>query len=503
MSNHLPDKKGTLEFLKTETPFQALSKEQFKILVENCRWFSAPKGTEIIKQGERGEELFLIRSGEVAVLQSEGISSRTVATLTSPAFFGEAALLAEVKRNASVRAIKETELCAIPGKLLAGIIAHDPELSTSFFDLLSLRDRPRQAAGICLQPTPEAGKKILAILKNPERGTYYHLSPEGLFIWQRLDGHHNLRDLTLEYFSTFHAFSPLTIVATIAGLAQAGFVISRATQATTILPTQRLNLWQKFLELIKHGLTWRLVIRNVDPITTGLYEKGGKHLFSWPSQIAMAAVAVCGLSAFLLLTPQSKMILGNGAQTGRAIFYLLPAFLLSIVLHEAGHALTTKAFGRQVLSMGIGWHWFVPIFFVDTSDMWLEKKWPRIAVSFAGTYADLVLAGGISLIAFFVNDPQQASALWMFALASYAMVLGNLNPLMEFDGYYILMDLLDRPNLRQHCLSWIQSEIPQVLKNPLRMRGHRTEVLYTLGSIVYVIVVVILAVIFYRLFVWF
>lgn len=70
--------------------------------------------------------------------------------------------------------------------------------------------------------------------------------------------------------------------------------------------------------------------------------------------------------------------------------------------------------------MGIGWYWFGPVAYVDTSDMWLEGRWPRIAVSIAGPYANLVLGGLAALVA---------------------------------DGYHVLSDLLDRPNLRPRALA--------------------------------------------------
>src|SRR5207248_6507662 len=86
------------------------------------------------------------------------------------------------------------------------------------------------------------------------------------------------------------------------------------------------------------------------------------------------------------------------------LLFLIPANLAAILIHEAGHAFTVKAFGREVPRGGIGWYWFGPIAFVDTSDMWLADRWPRIAVSLAGGYANLVLPPLAPLAACLVPD---------------------------------------------------------------------------------------------------
>jgi hypothetical protein len=128
--------------------------------------------------------------------------------------------------------------------------------------------------------------------------------------------------------------------------------------------------------------------------------------------------------------------------------------------------------GREVPRVGVGWYWFGPIVYVDTSDMWLEGRWPRIAVSLARPYADLVVGGLAALAAWVAPNAVLSAALWQFALVSYIGVLVKFNPLMEFDGYYILSDLLEKPNLRPRALAWLGSELIPALRDPERLRGH-------------------------------
>ena len=61
--------------------------------------------------------------------------------------------------------------------------------------------------------------------------------------------------------------------------------------------------------------------------------------------------------------------------------------------------------------MGVGWYWFGPIAYVDTSDMWLAGRKERVFVSLAGPYADLVTGGLAALVAWFVPNPVLSAAL--------------------------------------------------------------------------------------------
>jgi putative peptide zinc metalloprotease protein len=89
-------------------------------------------------------------------------------------------------------------------------------------------------------------------------------------------------------------------------------------------------------------------------------------------------------------------------------------------------------------------------------------------VSLAGPYANLVLGGLAALVAWFVPSAVLSAALWEFALLSYLAALLNFNPLMEFDGYYVLSDLLERPNLRPRALAWLGRDLIPALRTPGR-----------------------------------
>ena len=158
------------------------------------------------------------------MLAHEGESEeRNLATLGPGSLFGEAALLTDAPRNATVRALDPCELLALHRSDLLEAVGEDRQMGDRMLELLRLRDRPRQAPGIQAHHRATATGETITTLKDPERGTYYRLSPGGWFVWQRLDGEHNLRDLTLEYLTEFQAFAPQAVAETVGGLAEAGF----------------------------------------------------------------------------------------------------------------------------------------------------------------------------------------------------------------------------------------------------------------------------------------
>ena len=174
------------------------------------------------------------------------------------------------------------------------------------------------------------------------------------------------------------------------------------------------------------------------------------------------------------------------------------AYVAAVAAHESGHALTAKHYGREVDRMGIGWYWFGPVAFIDTSDMWLASRRERIWSSVAGPYADMVLAVAAGIAALWVPSPTVASVCWQFALASYIAVFLNLNPLLELDGYYILSDWIDRPNLRSRALAWLGSEFPGVLRRPQEMRSRRVELVYGIAAVAYIPLAAVVSLFVYR-----
>lgn len=134
-------------------------------------------------------------------------------------------------------------------------------------------------------------------------------------------------------------------------------------------------------------------------------------------------------------------------------------------VHELGHAYVAKAHGCKVPVIGVGLMVFFPVFYTDTTDVWrLGKRRGRLAVTAAGMLTELGVAS-VSLLAWsLAPEGPLKSALFLLATTTWALsLLVNLNPLMRFDGYFLLSDLLRVPNLEQRSFAlarwWLRERL--------------------------------------------
>jgi putative peptide zinc metalloprotease protein len=144
------------------------------------------------------------------------------------------------------------------------------------------------------------------------------------------------------------------------------------------------------------------------------------------------------------------------------VIYLWVALGVVKVIHEFGHGLSCKAFGGEVHEMGALFLVFSPCLYCNVSDAWiLPSKWKRIIISAAGIYVELIIAA----IATFVwwNTPSQPFinnlSLSLMVVCSVSTVVFNANPLMRFDGYYVLADWLEIPNLRDRSNRFLKNVV--------------------------------------------
>lgn len=488
------------KFLKQFSPFKSLPPERLKLLLSKLEKVSVETGATIINQGETGQECYLILSGKMEVLiQDNEQSLRKIATLYPGCILGEASLLTEEPRNATVRGIGPCELLGIKRTILLEIMREDNQLDTNLLAIQRQRDRPRRIENVIVQEQKTAEGDVLKILKNPQIGTYVRLSSEGWFIWERLDGRHTLKDLTLDFMSEWKTLAPEKIAAIIAELAKSGFIQTKALRNDVLPAVSKISWWQRIQQIARHVMELNLVWKNPDPFFSFLYRLTGKFLFSKTVRILLALLSLSGLILFFLLGSHVSPFLHDQSRSRPLLLILIPALIIALVLHEIGHAITTKHYNKEVRGAGIGWYWFSPVAFVDTTDMWTAEKWPRVAVSVAGPYTNIILAAIATFIAWVSPSIILSAALWQFALVSYINVLMNFNPLLEYDGYYILSDLMGRPNLRRRSLAWLGRYLRGTNQNPQGLGGHGFEFFYGIFSIIYVVFMAYIFVVSYRL----
>lgn len=132
------------------------------------------------------------------------------------------------------------------------------------------------------------------------------------------------------------------------------------------------------------------------------------------------------------------------------IAWLVVALLFAKTAHELGHALTAKRYGLRVPSMGIAFLVFWPVLYTDTTDAWrLSNRRQRLAISAAGMLAEIMVAIIALLLWSLMPEGPVRSAVFIIATTSWIMTLFvNINPFLRFDGYHLLADYLEIPNLQ-------------------------------------------------------
>jgi putative peptide zinc metalloprotease protein len=186
-------------------------------------------------------------------------------------------------------------------------------------------------------------------------------------------------------------------------------------------------------------------------------------IFSWAGFLVWAALVGTGLYYMVgrmgELTDKAKGILDLGN-----LPILYAGTILAKVFHEFGHALACKKFGRQegagheVHVMGVMFLVFTPLPYVDVSSSWtFRSKWRRAMVGAAGMVVELAVAAIAAVVWTHTaqGSPANAVAYNIIFIAGVSTLLFNGNPLLRYDAYYILSDLLEIPNLAQRSKDYI------------------------------------------------
>ena len=149
-----------------------------------------------------------------------------------------------------------------------------------------------------------------------------------------------------------------------------------------------------------------------------------------------------------------------GAFSSDSWLWLLVTWFVLKVIHETAHGIACRRYGGEVPEFGVLFLLFAPMAFVNVTSMWrFSNRWQRMVVSAAGMYVELWIAF-FAIIVWSQTDGVIAStAFSVMMMSSVTTILFNANPLMRFDGYFLLSDFLAIPNLYGKGGQWFSETI--------------------------------------------
>jgi putative peptide zinc metalloprotease protein len=212
--------------------------------------------------------------------------------------------------------------------------------------------------------------------------------------------------------------------------------------------------------LIKPNQKPNYIKLNFVVINEKIVSRFTKYLhFLFTPKILRAIIFLAVIILTLCFYNYSNQIFYKSIPKSDWLFFLALSFI-SVTFHEFGHASSAHHFGAKHGGIGGGFYLFMPVYFADVTDIWKLPKQQRIVVNLAGIYFELIYVICLILIGYSFTLP----ILIVFGCIIFISSLRNLNPFFRSDGYWILSDAIEKPNLMSHGLIKIKQLFNPKLK---------------------------------------
>lgn len=290
---------------------------------------------------------------------------------------------------------------------------------------------------------------VYFVVKDPSTRRFFRFKEPEEFIIRHLDGAHSPEAIQKKFEEQFGAALPDDMLAAFIGRLNGLGLLEDATQAGNVR-TRRSLLYLRFKVFDPDRfLAWLL------PRTRLFFTKS----FLWLSAVLVFLAIILALVNSREITQETPQLLGGSS----LLLIWLTIFGIACT-HELAHGLTCKRYGGEVREMGFMLLFFLPAFYCNVSDAWLfPEKRKRLIVLFAGAYWQVVL-WAVATAVWRLTAPEtfpHLLALIVMAICGIHTFF-NLNPLIKLDGYYLLSDYLEIPNLRSKAFSYLGAKIKKL-----------------------------------------
>jgi putative peptide zinc metalloprotease protein len=369
----------------------------------------------------------------------------------------------------------------------------DSFLSADWYRAAPLRPRLRNHVEIHRQ---RFRGQTWHIVQDQHSGKYHRISPAGNLIISLMDGRRPLEDLWRIACDRFPDEPPTQseVIRLLAQLHSADLIAGDLPPDIAEMGRRHHDQERKsMLARLRNPLALRLPLFDPDRFlgaTVGLV----RPLFTVWGFLAWLALVVAGTVLAVMHWQALTEDVTDRVLSADNLVLIALAFPLIKAVHELGHAYAAKVWGGDVHEIGLMFLVLIPVPYVDaSSSAAFASKWRRAIVGGAGIMVELALAAAAMI--FWLNaEPglARAFAFNVMLIGGVSTLLFNGNPLLRFDGYFVMTDLIEVPNLGQRSNTYFWYLVQRYLlgvktaKNPVTARGERGWFLvYSVTSFVY------------------
>lgn len=345
---------------------------------------------------------------------------------------------------------------------------------------------PQRRADLLIQVEKTEGVDYYTV-KSPATGKFIRLREPEYYLVNLLDGTRSPQAAAEDFVRTYNTTITAAAIEQFAGqLGQLGFLEGVAASGK---------------EPAKSVLFIKLKAFNPDAFLSRWYPR--LHwMFSAPAVVLMSIFMLVGLAVFFANMSQFPFSLMKILSAGDVVSIVASLFIVTTV-HEYAHAFACKRYGGSVHEMGFLLLYFQPAFYCNLSDAYLfPKKQQRFVVMFAGIFFQALLWALFAILWRMTIEGHALHRIFYWTSAvCFATLVFNLNPAIKLDGYYLLADYLQIPNLRQKALRyvWTRTKVllfgcrddslvqPSARERKIFRRYGAVAILYSLFLIVFLV----------------
>jgi len=301
--------------------------------------------------------------------------------------------------------------------------------------------------------------RVWYVLQDRSTGRFHRFSPVANLVIGLMDGRRTLREIWDVACERLGDDAPTQdeVINIMASLHRADVLQSDAPPDVRELHERHVKQERMRLkQYIQNPLALRVPLFDPERMLARL-DPMLRPLFGWAG--AVASLLMVAWALVLAGTHWGELTKDVTDQVLAADNLLLMALVypLTKLVHEFGHAIAAKAKGGEVHEMGVMLLVLMPVPYVDaSSSLAFRNKFDRMLVGAAGMISEGLLAA-VAMIVWVNVEPGlvRAAAYNVLVIAGVSTVIFNANPLLRFDGYYILADLLEIPNLGQRANAYL------------------------------------------------